>query len=312
VGHGTRNSPVLQLDGTSGAVGLSLTGTAAGEAELSGAASTVEEREKLVAVPVAGTRNSPVLQLDGTSGAPGLSLTGTAAGEAEVSGASLTVDEREKLVAVPVAGTRNSPVLQLDGTSGASGLSLTGTAAGEAEVSGASLTVDEREKLIAVPVAGTRINPAAMMSHDRCTRPNFHPVSLQAVRCSWHETRTDCTWKSSQGTRLHRLLFSKCLSSFSPSGGRFLWCGAKIQVASSTVLASSQCCCRLVHATRVAASTTGQATTSTTGQAAAERRAAAVACIGISGSSVRLAPNGRIKVQSRFHQHPDPAAAASC
>jgi len=31
--------------------------TAAGEAELSGAASTVEEREKLVAVPVAGKRN---------------------------------------------------------------------------------------------------------------------------------------------------------------------------------------------------------------------------------------------------------------
>ena len=29
-------------------------------------------------------------------------------------------------------------------------------------------------------------------------------------------------------------------------------------------------------------------------------------------SSVRLAPSGRIKVQSRFHQHPDPAAAASC
>ena len=139
--------------------------------------------------------------------------------------------------------------------------------------------------------------------------PAAGPASLQALRGSWHETTTACTWKHSRGTRLHRLRFSKRLSSFSPVGGRFLWCGAKIQVASSTVLASSQCCCRLVHATRAAASTTGQAAASTTGQAAAERRAAAVAC---SGSSVRLAPSGRIKVQSRFHQHPDPAAAASC
>ncbi len=139
--------------------------------------------------------------------------------------------------------------------------------------------------------------------------PAAGPSSLQALRGSWHETRTDCTWKHSRGTRLHRLRFSKRLSSFSPVGGRFLWCGAKIQVASSTVLASSQCCCLLVHATRAAASTTGQAAASTKGQAAAELRAAAVAC---SGSSVRLAPSGRIKVQNRFHQHPDPAAAASC
>jgi hypothetical protein len=135
------------------------------------------------------------------------------------------------------------------------------------------------------------------------------PASLQALCGSWHETRTTCTWKHSRGTRLHRLRFSNRLSSFSPVGGRFLWCGAKIQVASSTVLASSQCCCRLVHATRAAASTTGQAAASTTRQAAAERRAAAVACI---GSSVRLEPIGRIKVQSRFHQHPDPAASARC
>ena len=33
-------------------------------------------------------------------------------------------------------------------------------------------------------------HPPAWMSHDRCTRPHFHPVSLQAHRCSWHETRT--------------------------------------------------------------------------------------------------------------------------
>ncbi len=123
-------------------------------------------------------------------------------------------------------------------------------------------------------------------------------MSLQALRCSWHETRTSCTWKHSRGTRLHRLRFSNCLLSFSPAGGRFLWCGAKIQVASSTVLASSQCCCLLVHARRAAASTAGQAAASTAGQAAAEQRAAAVACSSSSGSSVRQAPNGKIKVRA--------------
>ena len=65
---------------------------------MSGAASTVEEREKLVAVPVSGKRNF---------GAAKALPSETAAGEAELSGAALTVEEREKLVAVPVAGTRN-------------------------------------------------------------------------------------------------------------------------------------------------------------------------------------------------------------
>jgi hypothetical protein len=59
-------------------------------------------------------------------------------------------------------------------------------------------------------------HPPARMSHDSCTRPHVHPVSLQALRGSWHETRT-ATWKRSRGTRLHRLRFSKRLSSFSPA-----------------------------------------------------------------------------------------------
>ena len=72
-------------------------------------------------------------------------------------------------------------------------------------------------------------HPPVWMTHYCCTRPHFHPVSLQALLDSWHETRTDCTWKLSRGTRLHRLRFSKSLSSLSPAGGRFLWCGARIQ-----------------------------------------------------------------------------------
>ena len=60
-------------------------GSRACQLELSGAASTVEEREKLVTVPVAGKRNFASV---------------TAAGEAELSGAASTVEEREKLVTV--------------------------------------------------------------------------------------------------------------------------------------------------------------------------------------------------------------------
>ena len=72
-------------------------------------------------------------------------------------------------------------------------------------------------------------HPPARMSHDRCTRPHFHPVSLQAQRGSWHETRTPphglaaeargCTGYASRS--VFRL-------SPRPEAGR------KIQVASST------------------------------------------------------------------------------
>ena len=72
---------------------------------LASQSSTVEEREKFVAVPVAAWMSNPGIFASQSS----------------------TVEEREKFVAVPVAGTRNSQVLQLDGTSGAAGLSPTGT-----------------------------------------------------------------------------------------------------------------------------------------------------------------------------------------
>jgi len=139
------------------------------------------------------------------------------------------------------------------------------------------------------PVAARGRLPA-WVGRGRCTRPHFHLhwVKCSLVQQSWLVRTGGWLWAvacsgpsvppstalilardqntlHSRGTRLHRLCFSNCLSSFSPAGGRFLWCGSKIQVASNTVLASSQCCCRLVHATRAAASTAGQAAASTTG-----------------------------------------------
>ena len=82
--------------------------------------------------------------------------------------------------------------------------------------------------------------------------------------------------------------------------------GAKIQVTNSTVLASSQCCCRLVHAKRAATITAGQAAAHTAGQEAAERRATAVTCSNSSCSSV-----GKRRARSRCKQVPSASRSSS-
>jgi hypothetical protein len=92
----------------------------------------VEEKEKLIAIPVTGKRNS---------GAEKALPSVTAAGEAELSGTDSTVEEREKLAQVHVTGTLNFV---------AEKALPSGTAAGEAELSGAASTVEEKERPIAV------------------------------------------------------------------------------------------------------------------------------------------------------------------
>ena len=125
------------------------------------APSPVEEKEKLIAMPVVGRCSSGTVRV---------SPSATAAGDAGLSCVASTVEERDKLAQAHVTGTRNF----------VSEKALPSvTAEGDAGLSGAASTVEEREQLVlALP-------PLWIFQDYWVTRLLYNIVFVPQYDCSW-------------------------------------------------------------------------------------------------------------------------------